>query len=62
MKPLGLGYGIIRQGAKLILFANSETVFANDDRNVTADETTQSIEVWFDYMNSEFENLYEIYT
>ena len=61
MKPFRLGYGIAQQGSKLNLFANSETVFANDDRNVMADGTNQSIEAWFDYMNEEFDKLYEIY-
>ena len=55
---LGIGN---RLGSKLNLFANSETVFANDDRNVMADGTNQSIEAWFDYMNEEFDKLYEIY-
>jgi len=52
----------VRKGALLNLFANNATVTANDDRNVTADGTTQSIEAWFDYMNEEFDKLYEIYT
>ena len=45
----------------LNLWANSETVFANDDRKVSVDDTNQSIEAWFDYMNEEFDKLYEIY-
>lgn len=49
-------------GSKLNLWANSETVFANDDRKVSANDTIQSIEAWFDYMNEEFDKLYEIYT
>jgi hypothetical protein len=49
-------------GSKLNLFANSETVFANDDRKVSVDDTNQSIKAWFDYMNEEFDKLYEIYT
>lgn len=52
----------VQLGALLNLFANNTTVTANDDRNVTADGTTQSIEAWFDYMNEEFDKLYEIYT
>jgi len=54
--------GNVLLGSKLNLWANSETVFANDDRNVMADGTNQSIEAWFDYMNEEFDKLYEIYT
>lgn len=61
MKPFRLGYGIAQQGTKLSLWANSETVFANDDRKVSVDDTNQSIEAWFDYMNEEFDKLYEIY-
>jgi len=57
----GIG-GKTQLGALLNLFANNATVTANDDRNVTADGTTQSIEAWFDYMNEEFDKLYEIYT
>ena len=52
----------VQVGSLLNLFANSETVFANDDRGVIADGTAQSIEAWFDYMNEEFDKLYEIYT
>ena len=52
----------VRIGSLLNLRANSETVFANDDRGVIADGTAQSIEAWFDYMNEEFDKLYEIYT
>ena len=55
-------FGSVQVGSKLNLFANSETVFANDDRRVTAGGTAQSIEAWFDYMNEEFDKLYEIYT
>ena len=62
MKSLRLGYGIAQQGSLLNLWANSETVFANDDRKVSVDGTNQSIEAWFDYMNEEFDKLYEIYT
>ena len=61
MKRLGLGYGITQHGSLLNLWANSETVFANDDRKVSVDDTNQSIEAWFDYMNEEFDKLYEIY-
>ena len=54
--------GILQQqGSLLNLRANSETVFANDDRKVSVDDTNQSIEAWFDYMNEEFDKLYEIY-
>jgi hypothetical protein len=61
-----MGLGLIiqkkkQQGSLLNLFANSETVFANDDRKVSVDGTNQSIEAWFDYMNEEFDKLYEIY-
>ena len=52
----------VRIGSLLNLRANSETVFANDDRKVSVDDTNQSIEAWFDYMNEEFDKLYEIYT
>ena len=52
----------VRIGTLLNLWANSETVFANDDRKVSVDDTNQSIEAWFDYMNEEFDKLYEIYT
>lgn len=62
MKPLGLGLGLVKQGSLLKLYANSETVFANNDCKVLADGTNQSIEAWFDYMNEEFDKLYEIYT
>ena len=51
----------VRIGSLLNLRANSETVFANDDRKVSVDDTNQSIEAWFDYMNEEFDKLYEIY-
>jgi len=54
--------GVVQQGLLLKLYANSETVFANDDYKVLADGTNQSIEAWFDYMNEEFDKLYEIYT
>ena len=49
-------------GLKVNIFANSEKIFANDDKIVLADGTSQSIEAWFDYMNEEFDKLYEIYT
>ena len=62
MYGYSLGYRIVQIGALRNIFANSEIVFANDNRNVTADEITQSIEMWFDYMNTEFNKLYEIYT
>lgn len=52
----------VRQGALLKLYANNTNVYANDDKAVTADDTRQSIELWFDYMNEEFDKLYEIHT
>lgn len=61
-KRQGFRRAMIPLGSKLNLWANSETVFANDDRKVSANDTIQSIEAWFDYMNEEFDKLYEIYT
>ena len=56
-----LTLGVVQHASLLNLWANSETVFANDDRKVSVDDTNQSIEAWFDYMNEEFDKLYEIY-
>jgi hypothetical protein len=62
MRPLRLGYGITQQGSLLNLRANSERITADSLYEVTADDTKQSIKLWFDWMNSEFDKLYEIYT
>ena len=53
---------IATKQTNVTLFANSEVVFANDNMNITANGTTQSIEAWFDYINEEFGKLYAIYT
>ena len=57
-----LTLGVLQQGTKLNLRANSDTIYANSEKMVTADEERQSIEAWFDYMNEEFDKLYEIHT
>lgn len=64
MFGLGLKLGLTRF-AKFIsknIFCNSTSVFSNDDNIISANSTSKTIEAWFDYINDEFEKLYEIYT
>jgi hypothetical protein len=57
-----LGIGTVQHGSLLNYRANSEKITADSLHGVTADDEIQSIKLWFDYMNTEFEKLYEIYT
>jgi hypothetical protein len=50
------------QGSLLNYWANSEKITADSLHEVRADDEKQSIKLWFDYMNTEFEKLYKIYT
>ncbi|MFW6272166.1 MAG: hypothetical protein ACOC2U_00085 [bacterium] len=40
----------------LNLLANNMTVTTNNNQNITANGTTQSVKEWFDWINEEFEN------
>jgi hypothetical protein len=61
-KRQALRRAMVPIGSLLNYWANSEKITADSLHGVTADDETQSIKLWFDYMNTEFEKLYEIYT